>query len=159
MKTIRVGRSSSCDIVIDDDSVSRIHAEISLVNGQYVYKDISSNGTNLGGRMLHNESVVVAPGSTLLLSNRIPLPWSKVYAQLPQQGVRPFEGETKVTGIMSKDEGGLGVGWGILAFLIPVAGWIMYFCWKDDAPRKASQASSLAWVSFAIGFVLNLLLI
>ena len=159
MKTIRVGRSSSCDIVIDDKSISRIHAEISLVNGQYVYKDVSRNGTNFNGRMLQNESVVVAPESTLILANRIPLPWPQVYALLPQHGVRPFERETIEVRTTPKSEESIGAGWGILAFLMPIAGWIMYFCWKEDAPRKASQASTIAWVSFGIGVVLNILLI
>lgn len=163
MKTIRLGRSSSCDIVIDDSCISRIHAEISLVDGQYVYKDLSSNGTNIGGRMIQNESVVIAPGSTILLANRIPLPWSKVYAQLPQRGVYSLERETiardRVIDSGINNEDSIGIGWGILAFIFPIAGWIMYFCWKDSAPHKASQASTLAWTSFGIGVLLNVLLL
>jgi pSer/pThr/pTyr-binding forkhead associated (FHA) protein len=35
MRTITIGRSSQCDIILSDDNISRIHAEISLSNGQY----------------------------------------------------------------------------------------------------------------------------
>ena len=43
MKTITIGRVN-CDIIIADNNISRKHATISLVNGQYVYNDISKNG-------------------------------------------------------------------------------------------------------------------
>ena len=63
--------------------------------------------------------------------------------------------EYKVGVNVNIGEGGfnIGIGYGILAFLIPIAGWIMYFVWKDSTPHRASQANTLAW----IGFTLNLI--
>lgn len=165
MRSITIGRSSRCDIVVANEHISRVHAEISLVGNQYVYKDVSKNGTNVGGRIICNEKIVIAPGATVLMANRVPLPWAQIYALLPLQGARPYEDDTivyphqddvrPVPSPYPKDE--LGVGWGILAFLIPIAGWIMYFCWKDQTPHRASQAAVLAWISFGIGFLMNII--
>lgn len=166
MKTITIGRSSSCDIVIADEGISRIHAEISLVGNQYCFKDVSKNGSSINGQMINNQKVVVAPGTTILLGNRIPLPWAQIYAQLPLSGVRPYEQETRITpggaagnaqpsyGSSFKEDS-LAVGWGILAFLIPLAGWIMYFCWKDETPHRASKAAQVAWIGFAVNIILS----
>lgn len=158
--TITVGRSSSCDIIISHEKVSREHARISVVGGQYVYEDVGRNGSVIGGRITHGKKETVAAGTRILLAGKVPLPWKQVYSMLPLQGVRPFEEETSYHSysdeqkvIFVKDDN-IGVGWGILAFLIPLAGWIMYFIWKVESPHKAAQACTIAW----IGFVLNVIL-
>ncbi len=164
MKTITIGRSSKCDIIVPNELISRRHAEISLIGNQYVYKDVSKNGTNIGGRIICNEKIVIAPDANVLLANQVPLPWAQIYALLPLQGIKPYESQTVAyqdenyihsMPPFQKDE--LGVGWGILAFFIPIAGWIMYFCWKDRTPHRASQAAIIAWISFGIGFFLNII--
>ena len=83
MRTITIGRAPSCHIIINDPNVSRIHAEISVENGQYVYRDMSSNGTMLNGRRINNERVFVMPYSNIILANSVPLPWNKVLPILP----------------------------------------------------------------------------
>jgi FhaA, N-terminal domain/FHA domain len=46
-----LGRSSDCDLVIDDPNVSRRHAEVRREDGRYVVADLgSTNGVELNGR-------------------------------------------------------------------------------------------------------------
>jgi hypothetical protein len=50
-RSLRIGRSSSCDLVLADDAVSRRHAEIALRGGLCAIRDLgSSNGTYVNGR-------------------------------------------------------------------------------------------------------------
>lgn len=165
MKTITIGRSSSCDIVIANDAISRIHAEISVSGNQYAFKDVSKNGSTINGQYLNNTKIVVSPGSNILLSNKIPLPWSQIYAMLPLNNVQPYDSDTKIAPISPiqheyaghKEEDVLGIGWAILAFLIPLAGWIMYFCWNDRTPNRASKAAGCAWAGFGLNVLMSLI--
>lgn len=148
---ITIGRVG-CDIVIPDESISRKHATISLVDGQYVYNDLSKNGTTINGRFYQNEKVVIAPGTPVFLAGKILLPWAQVLMLLPNAPVTPVSpvnpGRDTVT-----DDSPIGVGYGILSFLIPIVGWVLYFSWKDTKPKKAKQASTIAWISFAINIL------
>ena len=45
------------------------------------------------------------------------------------------------------------VGLCILSFLIPLAGWILYFVKRDDTPVKAKACSTWAWIGFGINFI------
>jgi hypothetical protein len=50
-RSLRLGRSTSCDVVLPDDSVSRHHAEIAVRGGVCVVRDLGScNGTWVNGR-------------------------------------------------------------------------------------------------------------
>lgn len=171
MRTITIGRSSQCDIILSDGSISRVHAEISINNGQYVYTDKSSNGSNIGGQIISNKKVVVAPGVNILLANMIPLPWDRVYTLLPISNYRVNEtetmyrmnNETLCSSEASHHHGNgdysqqkidkLGIGLGVLAFLIPFSGWIMYFSWKDETPNKANLAGIIGSISFIINIM------
>lgn len=161
MKTITIGREN-CDIIIADNNISRKHATISLVNGQYVYNDISKNGTTINGRVYQNEKVVITPGAPIYLANKVPLPWAQILMLLPNSSIKvqgnyhnSNEYETVVSQYpVSKDES-IGVGWGILSFLFPIIGFILYFVWKDTSNYKAKQAANIAWISIAISFVIG----
>ena len=162
MKTITIGRVG-CDIIISDSSISRKHAEISLINGRYVYHDMSKNGTVINGRIYQNEKVEVAPGSHIFLSNKIPLPWAQIVMLLPNGSItvqescsngRNYETEVLSGGRVVREES-IGAGWGILSFLFPIIGFILYFVWKDTANYKAKQAANIAWISVAISFVIG----
>ena len=46
-----IGRSSACEIVLGDDTVSRRHAELRYEDGRWLLRDLgSSNGTWVNGR-------------------------------------------------------------------------------------------------------------
>ena len=83
MKTITVGRSEVCDIIINESNISRIHAEISLSEGKYTFRDVSTNGSSINGRSLINSEVTINSNSSILLAHSIPLYWSKIEALLP----------------------------------------------------------------------------
>lgn len=157
MKTITIGKLN-CDIVIQDSYVSRKHAEISLVDGQYVYHDLSKNGTTINGRVYHNEKIVIAPGTPVLLANKVPLPWPQVLMLLPntpvngQNGIG-MGGETFIQ--PSTCDENIGAGWGIVSFLFPVVGFILYFVWNDAEHKKAKQAAIIAGIGFALSFVIG----
>ena len=53
----------------------------------------------------------------------------------------------------AKDESTIG-GLGILCFLIPILGLILYLVWKDEKPIKAKGAGNAAIWGVIIGFVL-----
>ncbi len=158
--TITIGRSSRCDIIIPNDSVSREHARLSIVGGNYVYEDVGKNGSVIGGRVIHGQRITIAAGTEILLAGKVPLPWAQIYSMLPLKGVRPYDDDTHYEPVRNNStqyvyvtDENIGVGYGILAFLIPLAGWIMYFVWKEDSPKKASQANTIAWISFVINML------
>jgi hypothetical protein len=83
MKVITIGRDDSCDIVINNPRVSRVHANIFKQGQEYVYRDSSSNGTRINGMMLHQSDMRISPGDSVLLADIEPLPWHKVQNLLP----------------------------------------------------------------------------
>lgn len=161
MKTITIGRVD-CDIIISDSSISRKHATISLVNGQYVYNDISKNGTTINGRVYQNEKVVITPGTPIYLANKVPLPWAQILMLLPNSPIKvqgnhhnSNEYENVISQYPVSKEESIGAGWGILSFIFPIIGFILYFVWKDTSNYKAKQAANIAWISIALSFVIG----
>jgi uncharacterized membrane protein YhaH (DUF805 family) len=90
MKSITVGRSELCDIIINESNISRIHAEISLSEGKYTFRDVSTNGSSVNGRSLINSEVTINSNSSILLAHSIPLYWSKIEALLPTSSNNPI---------------------------------------------------------------------
>ena len=75
MKSIKIGRSSSNDIVINEQTVSSHHAvlteEASAAGKLYRIKDLNStNGTFVNGKRI-SEDVAVQPGDTLKFGNYV----------------------------------------------------------------------------------------
>ena len=157
MKTITIGRQD-CDIIISDSNVSRQHATISLVDGQYVYHDLSKNGTTIAGKTYYNEKVVVAPGTPIFLANKVQLPWAQVLMLLPNAPLKVQNPRPEVyEPVQQVEEPSIGILAGIFAFLFPIVGIILYFVWNDSTPARAKQALNIALISFAISFVFGFL--
>src|SRR3954471_11141111 len=61
-----IGRSSACQLVLADDTVSRRHAELRVEDGRWLLRDLgSSNGTWVNGRRVVEAEV--RPGDLLHL--------------------------------------------------------------------------------------------
>lgn len=55
------GRVQSCDFVVDDRSISRIHFEIEIADGIAKIKDCqSTNGTFLNGKRIEDEAILLS---------------------------------------------------------------------------------------------------
>jgi pSer/pThr/pTyr-binding forkhead associated (FHA) protein len=66
--TLTVGRAPDNDIVIDDPTVSRNHARITVNGGQFTVEDLNStSGTHVDGRRA--EHFAVMPGSVMKVGN------------------------------------------------------------------------------------------
>ena len=62
-----LGRSRGCDIVLNDNNVSRQHAEIRPRGGSWVYTDLgSTNGSSINGRPVQGPEVL-KPGDEVSL--------------------------------------------------------------------------------------------
>lgn len=71
LESVVIGRSSSCDLVIDDQVVSRRHARLFLKEGAYHLEDLGShNGTLLNGRKLAKPEPIT-PGAVIRLSGTV----------------------------------------------------------------------------------------
>lgn len=68
---LNIGRSASNDLILDDQKVSRSHAQMRLINGRYVIFDLNSTG----GTYVNDQRVlqsVLVPGDVISLAG-IPL--------------------------------------------------------------------------------------
>lgn len=57
---------------------------------------------------------------------------------------------TQSTNAVSQEEDVPSGGLNVLSFFVPVAGWIMYFVFRDETPIKAKSCSKWAWIGFAV---------
>ncbi|MHB8513215.1 MAG: FHA domain-containing protein [Actinomycetota bacterium] len=46
---ITIGRDETCDVTLDDPTVSRVHASVELIDDVWIFKDSSSNGSYQNG--------------------------------------------------------------------------------------------------------------
>jgi hypothetical protein len=69
-QTIVIGRQAQCDLSLQDNDVSRAHAEVSFEEGQYMLRDLgSTNGTFLNGKEI-SEPTPLTPGDKIEVGPR-----------------------------------------------------------------------------------------
>lgn len=163
---ISVGRDNSCDITIYDslEKVSRHHLDIVYhpSTDEFEFVDRSTNGTHVNGVFIHKSSCKiyfpydwynlkadVIP--TIILAQAQTLDWVAVLDKFGKKKC-PMHDSTGVGVNPHSDK--RSIGYGVISFLFPLVGWILYYKWKQTKPKKAKQVSNLAWA----GFVLNLIL-
>lgn len=183
---ISVGRSN-CDITLYGEYVSSHHLDIiwepqneKASSYKVTIKDHSTNGTGVNGRKIKNESYsfMINQSVKSLMNDPSSLPqvmiaglashvleWKTVLnilfekMDLPTSIIDDYNGDTDVPGGIvepSKLED-ITVGYGILCFVIPIAGWILGTVWKSENPIKAKSANKLAWYGFLFNLVMSFL--
>lgn len=63
------------------------------------------------------------------------------------------------TNSKSTNEQSISIGCGILCFLFPVVGWILYVRWKQEFPEKAKACEKVAKWAFLLYYAIYLLLV
>lgn len=87
----RIGRTEDCDVCVKDDYVSRVHAQVSFENGQWLIRDLkSANGIFVDGKRV--EAAAVPKTLTLRLGVEGPTLILSVQAKTE----RPVHSETMV---------------------------------------------------------------
>lgn len=163
---ISVGRDPKCDIVVNDpaEKVSRRHMDISWEETSegtlYTFHDRSTNGSMVNEKYIKGESYTwylwertgLAP--KIILAGTVILDWSKVTAlKIQKSYVPPIVPDPPPPPIPPDNEDRLNFWYGLLAFICPLAGWILGAKWKNQYPKKAKSANIVAWISFIIGLV------
>lgn len=173
---ISIGSSSDNDIQINNQYVSRHHLVIRgleqpLTGGETKYSieitDNSTNGTGVDGRPLRNSSMVIDYDGTfnlpeVLLAARAEcqLNWNEVISKLKMRGWTPGHVIIDTPPLPSPQpipHEKLNVFLGVLCFLSPIVGWILWGVWKTEHPQKASTASTIAWVGFIFNIILTII--
>lgn len=182
--SISVGREN-CDICVSVNNykVSRHHADIKLKEftggAFYVYTDCSSNGTMIDGQMYtKGMSCNIQRGKTptvyLAGDPSCQLDWEEVKRliaeKLKEAGQDEQEDVSGKTVSLSSEEvmdllGNepqedsilIKICLGILSFMIPILGLILYFVYKNKNIQRANNCGMWAFVGFLIGLVLQFL--
>jgi pSer/pThr/pTyr-binding forkhead associated (FHA) protein len=88
MSKLTFGRSRDCNIVLSDNSVSRIHGYLLTAgNKVYLVDENSTNGTFVNGRRIQNK-IALHPGDRVMIGGKVPLNWQQ-YACVESAEVVP----------------------------------------------------------------------
>lgn len=108
MKTFTIGRSNNNMIILNYPQVSGNHADIVIDDfGNIRLIDHSTNGTSVNGILIHNQSIDIRQGDTVLFANYVPFDWNRItISNIPQQPIiqvqpqNSFYIEEKATGLL-----------------------------------------------------------
>ena len=86
-KEITIGRSASCDISLGEnaDFASHCHGRIFWDGSdrtQLMYKDTSTNGTIINNKFVHNMTIPLNHGDTILIAGKYLISWEQIDALL-----------------------------------------------------------------------------
>ncbi|MCM1532992.1 MAG: FHA domain-containing protein [Ruminococcus flavefaciens] len=85
--TISIGRGTNNDIVLQHQAISTYHAIVTFgEDGNVIYTDNSTNGTQVNGKFVRGRSVYVKPGDQILLPGRVLLDWRMLNSRNPYSG-------------------------------------------------------------------------
>lgn len=89
LHSLSIGRSSRCDIRLNDHAISRYHADLKLYSDGSIYIEDrgSTNGTFVNGKRVDRHRLQA--GDRLFLASRIPLEWMAYRRQLQEAGSAP----------------------------------------------------------------------
>lgn len=156
--TVEIGKSRECDIILNNDYVSRKHLTIYGLrksDGTYsmLVKDHSTNGVGMNGRRYHKETVtevdypcVSFPNICLAGRADLTVDWEKVVAILQDKGWGNADkppssrASDNPPAPVYVDDEELPVALKILCFLIPLAGIITSIVYYGKSNEKAKGA-------------------
>ena len=82
MNTIKIGRSSDNDFVLNENIVSRHHCELYSSNNKVYIKDLdSTNGTQVNGSKITSPTIL-KKGDIVLLGNKVEIDWYKIWTNI-----------------------------------------------------------------------------
>ncbi|HQY60720.1 MAG TPA: GGDEF domain-containing protein [Polyangiaceae bacterium] len=94
--TTALGRGSDATCTLDDPGVSRHHATIRFVDGQWIFEDLgSTNGSFVAGLPTRGASAVLRPGARIQLGPEVVLRFSVTDAAEAELQARLFESSTR----------------------------------------------------------------
>ena len=178
-----LGPSRNCDIIMHGEYVSSHHLDIiweTLDESTCVHKvtinDHSTNGTGINGIKIKNESYTFQVNQSIqgLMKDSSQLPqvmiaglashmldWEQVLnfifnsMDLPTSIIHDYDSITQSETSEQTHYDKIGVGYGILCFLIPIVGWILGSVWKSTNPNKSKSANKLAWCGFITNIIIS----
>lgn len=73
-----IGSSLSCDVVVNEKTVSARHCRLTAGEGRFLLEDLSStNGTWVNGKRIIGRATVT-PADQIMLGNAVSFPWTAI---------------------------------------------------------------------------------